>query len=84
MTDRVRLVAIGGLACACAQSLLDRSGIVPFGGGASSFPQQVTWAVLALVSALALFYLYRERRPRAVVGRRALLRADVVGGLARF
>lgn len=67
MTDRVRLVAIGGLACACAQSLLDRSGIVPFGGGASSFPQQVTWAVLALVSALTLFYLYRERRPRAVV-----------------
>lgn len=63
----MQVVAMVGLACACAQSFLDRSGIVPYGGAGSSFPQQAAWGILALTSVLAALYLHFGKRPRGII-----------------
>lgn len=58
------LVLVFGAACAWAQTLLDRSGIIPYGGATSSIPQEIIWACIvgsAVVGSVAICFFRRQK-----------------------
>ena len=68
MTYRSFVIVLGA-ACACAQTLLDRSGVVVYGGAASTLPQAAIWAALVLTALICLGIVIAagERRALGVV-----------------
>lgn len=58
------LVLVFGAACAWAQTLLDRSGIIPYGGATSSIPQEIIWACIvgsAVVGSVTICFFGARR-----------------------
>ncbi|MEG0505010.1 MAG: hypothetical protein RR547_10240, partial [Raoultibacter sp.] len=51
-------ILVLGTACAWAQTLLDRSGIIPYGGAAATLDQVTIWASIAISAIICTIIVY--------------------------